>query len=681
MGKVGAFLEHDRRAHGERPVAQRVEDFADIAVPLDAEDQRIQASRCMCCGVAFCQTGASFGPARASGCPLHNLIPEWNDLLWRDLWVDAAARMRITNPFPEFTGRVCPALCEAACNLGRDQGATTIKDDERAISDHEWADGGPAGFAGAPAALAELRGKRVGIVGSGPSGLACAWELARRGASVTVVEKSDRAGGLLQYGIPEMKLPKDVVARRVAWLEEQGVAFETETDACDPMVAQALLGLDAVVIAAGAGQARGLNCPGSDLPGVVMAVDYLTAATKAVDECWDKGAGRECPGGTKVPDASVPGGGGLSHGRDEGRGRVLGQRCRTRVSRRDKGAGRKRPRAGRKRPRGHCCRTRESHSGGAARGLHGHRGRRRSALREGARRRRDRRRRHGHRLCGDGAPRGGPFRAPAGVPPDAAGHAPAEQPVAAVAQRAQERLRPAGPDASVPGDTGAGHGRPTPEERLAADKVTEDVAGALCAKGLDVVVIGGGDTGTDCVATALREGARSVRQLEFLPMPPATRLPSNPWPQWPNELKNDYGQQEAEALQGADPRTFAVDTREVVAGENGRVAALRTVRLDWSAGRPDAVPGSEEEIPAQLVLVATGFTGPRSDVLMAFDVAQAEKRPVAAVLGDGHRALRSPGADPTPVFACGDARNGATLVVMAIADGLACASEVAEALR
>ena len=544
MGKVGAFLEHDRRAHGERPVAQRVEDFADIAVPLDAEDQRIQASRCMCCGVAFCQTGASFGPARASGCPLHNLIPEWNDLLWRDLWVDAAARMRITNPFPEFTGRVCPALCEAACNLGRDQGATTIKDDERAISDHEWADGGPAGFAGAPAALAELRGKRVGIVGSGPSGLACAWELARRGASVTVVEKSDRAGGLLQYGIPEMKLPKDVVARRVAWLEEQGVAFETETDACDPMVAQALLGLDAVVIAAGAGQARGLNCPGSDLPGVVMAVDYLTAATKAVDECWDKGAGRECPGGTKVPDASVP-----------------------------------------------------------------------------------------------------------------------------------------GPDASVPGDTGAGHGCPTPEERLAADKVTEDVAGALCAKGLDVVVIGGGDTGTDCVATALREGARSVRQLEFLPMPPATRLPSNPWPQWPNELKNDYGQQEAEALQGADPRTFAVDTREVVAGENGRVAALRTVRLDWSAGRPDAVPGSEEEIPAQLVLVATGFTGPRSDVLMAFDVAQAEKRPVAAVLGDGHRALRSPGADPTPVFACGDARNGATLVVTAIADGLACASEVAEALR
>lgn len=515
MGKVGAFLEHDRRAHGERPIDVRVDDFADIAVPLDREDQRIQASRCMYCGVAFCQTGASFGPARASGCPLHNLIPEWNDLVWRDLWADAAARMRITNPFPEFTGRVCPALCEAACNLGRDQGATTIKDDERAISDREWADGGPAGFADAPAALEELRGKRVGIVGSGPSGLACAWELARRGASVTVVEKSDRAGGLLQYGIPEMKLPKDVVARRIAWLEEQGVAFETSTDACDPMVAGALLGLDAVVIAAGAGQARGLSCPGSDLPGVVMAVDYLTAATKAVDECWDKGAGAACP---------------------------------------------------------------------------------------------------------------------------------------------------------------------TPEERLAAEKVTADVAGALCAKGLDVVVIGGGDTGTDCVATALREGARSVRQLEFLSMPPVTRLPSNPWPQWPNELKNDYGQQEAEALQGSDPRTFAVDTREVVPGEDGRVAALRTVRLDWSQGRPDPIPGSEEEIPAQLVLVATGFTGPRSDVLMAFDVAQAEKRPVAAVLDDGHRTLRSPGAGSTPVFACGDARNGATLVVTAIADGLACAREVAEAL-
>lgn len=489
MGKVGAFIDEGRVSHGERAFSETINDYDEFALPLAEGDQRVQASRCMYCGVAFCQAGVCFGAARSSGCPLHNLIPEWNDLVWRGLWSDAAERLSLTDPLPEFTGRVCPAPCEAACNLGLNAEPTTIKDDERAISDHLWAAGGPTPLAPAPKGAPS-----VAVVGSGPAGLACSWELARRGCRVTLVERHDRAGGLLMYGIPNMKLSKDVVTRRLDLMRESGIEVRCGVDACDDEVAAGLLAdFDAVVVAAGAAQARRLSVPGSDLEGVHLAVEYLTAQTRAL-------------------------------------------------------------------------------------------------------------------LDGDAA------------------------------------------------------------------------NSAVCARGLDVIVVGGGDTGTDCVATALRQGARSVRQLEFLPAPPDVRAATNLWPEWPNVKKTDYGQLEAAVLQGADPRLWATDTLEVIAGEGGGVSGLRVVSLDWSSGRPQRIEGSERILPAQLVLLAMGFTGPERSVLDSLGIEVADVRGGARpVVADpsGHLASSS---GETPVYVAGDARNGSTLVVTAISDGLACASEVARAL-
>ena len=490
MGKPGAFLEHGRQAHGLRSVSERTKDYNELYEVLSSELQQVQASRCMMCGVAFCQTGMGFGKARPSGCPLHNLIPEWNDLVYRGQWAEAAERLSLTSPMPEFTSRVCPALCEAACNLGRADEPETIHDNERAISDWQWANGGPARFAPAAADAPS-----VAVVGSGPAGLVAAWELARRGAHVCVVERADRAGGLLMYGIPNMKLEKSVVTRRVKLMAELGIEFRLNTDAADPKVAAALAEeFDAVVVAAGAGTPRGLGAAGFAeglaAGGVVYAVDYLTSATKSV-------------------------------------------------------------------------------------------------------------------LDG-GAP-------------------------------------------------------------------------AIDAAGKDVIVIGGGDTGNDCLGTAVRQGAKSVRQFEFLSCPPEEALPTNQWPEWPNVKKTDYGQQEAIELMGGEMREWGIDTTDVLFDATGAVSGLKVVSLDWSAGKPERVEGSARELEAQLVLIACGFTGPERTVMDAFGVKMAESgRPLPVMASpESHRALA---AGKTPVFAAGDARNGSTLVVTSMADSLACAAEVAEEL-
>jgi glutamate synthase (NADPH/NADH) small chain len=485
-------MEFARETPPERDLQERVHDWGEFHIHLTDRKLRDQGGRCMDCGIPFCHTGKLLN-GMASGCPVNNLIPEWNDLVYRGLWREALDRLHKTNNFPEFTGRVCPAPCEGSCTLGIIEPPVAIKSLEAAIIDKGFEEGWVV-----PNPPAKRTGKKVAVVGSGPSGLACAAQLNSAGHSVTVFERADRIGGLLMYGIPNMKLDKDYVQRRVNLLQAEGVNFVTRCEIGKTIPVQQLRDdFDAIVLCCGATKPRDIGIEGRNLKGIHFAMEFLHGNTK------------------------------------------------------------------------HLLDNRPQESNGYHQ--------------------------NGH----------------------------------------------LGPEIS------------------AADK--------------DVIVIGGGDTGTDCVGTSMRHGCNSISQFEILPQPPLTRAPDNPWPEWPKVYKLDYGQAEAKARFGEDPRTYLISTKRFVGDENGHVKELHTVEIEWvkdASGRftMQEVPGSEKVWPAQLVLLALGFLGPEETVVEQLGLEKDARSNVKADYGRFHTSVEG-------VFAAGDMRRGQSLVVWAINEGRGAARE------
>ncbi|MGX7896337.1 glutamate synthase subunit beta [Tsuneonella sp. HG222] len=470
MGKETGFLELDRQDRTYADPAERVKHYREFVVPHDNEALKKQASRCMNCGIPYCH----------NGCPVNNLIPDWNHLVYENDWLNALENLHSTNNFPEFTGRVCPAPCEASCTLNIIDQPVTIKSIECAIVDRGWKEGWIK-----PQVPQEKTGKRVAVVGSGPAGLACAQQLARAGHSVTVFEKADRIGGLLRYGIPDFKMEKHLINRRAVQMEAEGVMFKTSTEVgVDVSLKSLKENFDAIVLAGGAEDARPLDIPGAELPGVRLAMEFLTQQNK--------------------------------------------------------------------------------------------------------------------RNAGD-------------------------------------------------------------------DEVRAAPRGSLTATGKKVIVIGGGDTGSDCVGTSNRQGAESVVQIEIMPKPPEMEDKALTWPDWPMKLRTSSSHEE-----GVE-RDWAVLTKEVI-GEDGKVTGLKCVRADWSQGKLEEVPGSEFVIPADLILLAMGFVGPRrTGMLDQSGVALTDRGNIRA---DTDSYLTS----EEGVYACGDMRRGQSLVVWAIREGRQAARAVDMAL-
>ena len=488
MGKPTGFMEYQRKTGNTVAPLERIKNFKEFHLQLPKKEQQMQAARCMACGVPFCQAGTMIA-GMASGCPLQNLVPEWNDLVYLGNYEQAYRRLTKTNCFPEFTSRVCPALCEAACTCNVNGDPVCTKENERAIIENAWATGLIT-----PHPPKVRTGKRVAVVGSGPSGLAAAMQLNRRGHSVTVFERRDRVGGLLRYGIPNMKLDKSVIDRRVDLMKAEGIEFVTNADIGKDVKADKLLKeFDRVLLCCGAANPRDIKAAGRDAKGIYFAVDFLKTTTKSLVN-------------SKFADKQF-----------------------------------------------------------------------------------------------------------------------------------------------------------------------------VNCKGKNVLVIGGGDTGNDCVGTSIRHGAKSVTQIEMMPKAPDKRAENNPWPEWPKVCKTDYGQEEAIAVYGHDPRIYESTVKEFIKDKNGSLKAVKIVKLSWekdpATGRMkmQEIAGSEQILDAEIVLIAAGFLGSQKYITDAFGVELNERTNVKTAPGKYQTSVEN-------VFVTGDMHRGQSLVVWAIREGREAAHAVDESL-
>lgn len=489
MGKATGFLDYKRIDNDAVSPKERIDNFNEFHPPMSVEERQLQGARCMNCGVPFCQSAIKL-KGMVTGCPLHNLIPEWNDEVYNGNFPHALARLLKTSNFPEFTGRVCPALCEKACICGMDGDPVTVRENELFIIETAFANGDMK-----PRIPKVHTDKKIAVIGSGPSGLAVADQLNQRGHNVTVYEKSDRLGGLLMYGIPNMKLEKHIVKRRTELMAQEGITFVTNADVGNTADSKEILkDFDAVVLCCGAGAPRDLAVENRQASGVHFAVDFLTSTTKSL----------------------------LNNSEDE-----------------------------------------------------------------------------------------------------------------------QNPQLPK--------------------------------TGYISAKNKNVIIVGGGDTGNDCVGTCIRHGAKSVTQIEMMPKAPDQRLESNPWPEWPKVCKTDYGQEEACAIFGQDPRIYETTIKSLTTNAKGALTAVETVKVAFENGKLVQLAGTEQTLKADLLLIAAGFAGCENYVADAFGVSLTERNVVATEANQYK-------TNVDKVFTAGDMHRGQSLVVWAISEGRNCAKEVDEFL-